>query len=186
MDIFLEKIVKKKKTILDYSIICGIILLSLFLFLVMSSFRFLGSLIPLLVAGIGYIAYILIRNRNIEYEYIVTNGDLDIDMIIAQRKRKRIFSGACKDFEMVAKLTSGKYDYNCQNNKDRIVAVSSMDSSDVYFISINKDGKKTLVFFEPHAKMVESFKKYIPLKVFEWFTVHFTYRQRTFVLCFFK
>ena len=167
MDIFLEKIVKKKKTILDFAIVGGIILLSLLLLLVMLSFRFLSSLVPLLVAGIGYIAYMFIRNRNIEYEYIVTNGDLDIDMIIAQRKRKRIFSGACKDFEMIAKLTSGKYDHNYQNNKDRIVAVSSMDSSDVYFISINKDGKKTLVFFEPHAKMVESFKKYIPLKVFE-------------------
>lgn len=167
MDIFLEKIVKKKKTMTDYAIIAGIIFLSILLVLVILSFKFLGSLVPLLLVGICYIAYILIRNRSIEYEYILTNGDLDIDMIIAERKRKRIFSGTCKDFEMIAKLTSGKYDYNYQNNKDRIVAVSSMNSPDVYFISINKDGKNTLVFFEPHAKMIESFKKYIPLKVFE-------------------
>ncbi|WP_110461514.1 DUF6106 family protein [Ruminiclostridium sufflavum] len=167
MDIFLEKIVKKKKTIADYTIIAGVILLAVLLMLIILSFRFLSSFAPLFVVGIGYIAYMLIRNRNIEYEYIVTNGDLDIDIIIAQRKRKRIFSGSCKDFEMIAKLTSGKYDYNNQNTKDRVVAVSSMDSSDVYFISFIKDGKKSLVFFEPHAKMVESFKKYIPLKVFE-------------------
>ena len=167
MDIFLEKIVKKKKTIIDYAIISGIIILSLFLMRVILSFRFLSSFAPLFVVGIGYFGYVLIRNRSIEYEYIVTNGDLDIDMIIAQRKRKRIFSGSYKDFEMIAKLTSGQYDYNNQNNKNRIVAVSSMDSSDVYFISVIKEGKKTLVFFEPHAKMVESFKKYIPRKVFE-------------------
>lgn len=167
MDIFLEKIVKKKKNITDFAIIAGIILASIFLMLVILSFRFLSSFAPLFLVGIGYIAYILIKNRNIEYEYIVTNGDLDIDMIIAQSKRKRVFSGSYKDFEMVAKLTSGKYDYNYQNNKNRIVAVSSMDSPDVYFISVIKDGVKTLVFFEPHAKMIESFKKYIPLKVFE-------------------
>ena len=169
MDIFLEKIVKRKKTFIDSAIIAGIVLLAILLIMILGSIKFLSSLFLLFIVGIGYIAYILIRRRSVEYEYIVTNGDLDIDMIIAQRKRKRIFSGSCKDFEMVAKLTSGQYDNNTQSIKKRIIAVSSMDSSDVYFVSLVKDGQKTLVFFEPHAKMIESFKKYIPRKVFEWF-----------------
>lgn len=167
MDIFLEKIVQRKKTILDTAFIAGIILLATALIMVLGSFSIFRSFAPLFVVGLGYIAYAFIRNRSIEYEYIVTNGDLDIDMIIARRKRKRIFSGNCKDFEIIAKMTSGQYDYNTQSIKKRITAVSSMESTDVYFITLIKDGQKTLVFFEPHAKMIESFKKYIPRKVFE-------------------
>jgi hypothetical protein len=135
--------------------------------MILGSFKFLSSFLLLFIAGIGYLAYTLIKSRSIEYEYIVTNGDLDIDMIIAQRKRKRIFTGSCQDFEMIAKLTSGQYDYNTQSIKKRILAVSSMESPDVYFIKSVKDGQKTLVFFEPHAKMIESFKKFIPRKVFD-------------------
>ncbi len=167
MDIFLEKIVKRKKTALDGLMMAGIIILSLLLIMILSSIKVIASLSPLLVVGIGYLAYIFIRSRNVEYEYIVTNGDLDIDMIIAQRKRKRIFSGSCKDFEVVAKMTSGQYDHNTQSIKKRINAVTALDSPDVYFITTAKDGEKTLIFFEPHPKMVESFKKYIPRKVFE-------------------
>lgn len=167
MDIFLEKIVKRKKTALDGLMMAGIIILALLLIMILSSIKVIASLSPLLVVGIGYLAYIFIRSRNVEYEYIVTNGDLDIDMIIAQRKRKRIFSGSCKDFEVVAKMTSGQYDHNTQSIKKRINAVTALDSPDVYFITTVKDGEKTLIFFEPHPKMVESFKKYIPRKVFE-------------------
>jgi hypothetical protein len=167
LDIFLEKIVKRKKTMMDSAIIAGIVLLAILLIMILPSIPFVGQFTALIVVAIGYLAYMFIRNRSVEYEYIVTNGDLDIDMIIAQRKRKRIFSGDCKDFEVVAKLTSGQYDQNKQSIKNRITAVSSMDSEDVYFISLVKDGQKTLVFFEPHVKMVESFKKYIPRKVFD-------------------
>ncbi len=168
MDIFLEKLIKRKRTISDYIIIVSIVLTAIILIMFVMSLQFLTVFAPLLVVGLGYLAYMLIRNKNVEYEYIVTNGDLDIDMIIAQRKRKRIFSGNCKDFEMVAKLTSGQYNSNFDTIKKRIVAVTTLESQDVYFITTTKEGgEKCIVFFEPHPKMVESFKKYIPRKVFE-------------------
>jgi len=163
----MEKIVKRKKNISDTAITAGIIVLAIILIIVLGNIPLLSAFAPIYIVGIGYLAYMFIRNRNIEYEYIVTNGDLDIDMIIAQRKRKRIFSGSCKDFEIVAKLAGEQYDHNVQSIKKRITAVSSLDSKDVYFISLVKDAQKTLVFFEPHAKMIESFKKYIPRKVFD-------------------
>lgn len=167
MDVFLEKIVKRKKTILDSVIIAAVIVIGLILIMILGSFKFLQTFTPFIVIGIGYLGYIFIRNRSIEYEYIVTNGDLDIDMIIAQRKRKRVYSGSCKEFEILAKMTSGEFNQSYQNIKKRINAVTSMDSNDVYFISTVKDGEKVLIFFEPHEKMLEAFKKFIPRKVFE-------------------
>ncbi len=167
MDIFLEKIVKRKKTMKDSLLIIGIILLSLILIVVLLNIPLIGSFAPFILVAVGYLAYMMIRGRSIEFEYIVTNGDLDIDMIVAQRKRKRVFSGHCKDFETVAKMTSGKYDHNVQSIKKRVNAVTSIESPDVYFITTVKDGEKVLIFFEPHPKMIDSFKKFIPRKIFE-------------------
>lgn len=167
MDIFMEKIVKRRKTAVDSVIIAATILIGLMLIMIVGSLSFLQSFMPVVLVAIAYFGYMLIRNRNVEYEYIVTNGELDIDMIIAQRKRKRVFSGSCKEFEIIAKMTSGQYNQSYENIKKRINAVTSMDSNEVYFISTIKDGEKILIFFEPHPKMIESFKKYIPRKVFE-------------------
>ncbi len=167
MDIFMEKIVKRRKSAVDSVIIAATIVVGLLLIMIVGSVSFLQTFMPVLLVAIGYLGYMLIRNRNVEYEYIVTNGDLDIDMIIAQRKRKRVFSGSCKDFEIVAKMTSGEYNQSYEGIKNRLNAVTSMESNEVYFISTVKDGEKMLVFFEPHPKMIESFKKYIPRKVFE-------------------
>lgn len=167
MDIFMEKIVKRRRTAVDSVIIAATILIGLMLIMIVGSLSFLQSFMPVVLVAIAYFGYMLIRNRNVEYEYIVTNGELDIDMIIAQRKRKRVFSGSCKEFEIIAKMTSGQYNQSYENIKKRINAVTSMDSNEVYFISTVKDGEKILIFFEPHPKMIESFKKYIPRKVFE-------------------
>ncbi len=166
MDIFLEKIVKQKKTITDYAMIFGLIVLSFFLVLIIFSISALSAFAPLLIFGIIWLAYILIKGRNIEYEYIVTNGDLDIDKIIAQRKRKRVFAATAKDFEIIAKKSSPKYDYNVQNIKKKVNTVSSLNSPDVYFGTLVKDGEKTVVFFEPTQKMLESMKRYNPRNVF--------------------
>lgn len=166
MDIFLEKIIKRKKTAIDYLITAGIIIAGLLFIAILSLFKFLSSFIPLLFVGIIYICYLLMKGRNIEYEYIVTNGDLDIDKIIAQRKRKRVFSASCKDFEVMAKKSSSMFNQNVQSIKKVLNAATSLDSPDVYFATLVKDNEKMVVFFEPNEKMLDSFKRYNPRNVF--------------------
>lgn len=48
--------------------------------------------IPLILVGAGavYLAYLLLNGTFVEYEYIVTNNDFDIDKITGKRKRKRL------------------------------------------------------------------------------------------------
>src|SRR5690554_5559375 len=102
MDVFLEKIVERKKTSKDTLISIGIVLAIPVAFIVVVNIPFIGQLLRgfelIILVGLVYGAYHLIRSRNIEYEYIVTNGELDIDMIMARKKRKRIFSASSKDF----------------------------------------------------------------------------------------
>lgn len=168
MDTFIEKIVLRKKTGQDHLITAGIIVLAIILLIVVSSIPVVNSFGPILWVAVGYFAYFFIKTRNIEYEFAVTNGDIDIDKIIAQRKRKRIFSGSAKDFEIVAKLKSDKYTSEYKNIVKKIEAVSSMDNPNVFFIVTSYKGDRTIVFFEPDTRMLSNFKTFIPRKVFEW------------------
>ena len=74
---------------------------------------------------IGYVGYLLITSRNIEYEYAVTNGDLDIDKIIAQRKRREYLVQIVKEFEIVAKLKSSHYSNHYKSYKNQLNCASS-------------------------------------------------------------
>lgn len=167
MDIFIEKIVQRQKTMQDYLIITGVIILCLFVIVfIIPSIPFINTMPIFFDAGAIYGAYVLIKSRNLEFEYAVTNGELDIDKIIARSRRKRIFSASCKEFEILAKLKSSHYTQHIQNVSNKIKAVSSMDSPDVYFALLNYNGEKTVVFFEPDERMLNSFKMFIPRKIF--------------------
>ncbi len=164
MDIFMEKIVRKRRDIKDQLITVGIIIAAIVLILLV--LNFIPQMALFFVVGIGYVAYLLITTRNIEYEYAVTNGELDIDKIIAQRKRKRIFSASCKSFEIVAKVKSSHYTPQYKNFKNQINCASSLENDGVYFIALQYNNEQTIVYFEPAEKMLQSFKTFIPRKVF--------------------
>jgi len=165
MDVFMEKIVVKRKNIKDYALSVLLVVAALVVFIALSFIPLISGFMPVVIIGVGYGLYRLLQSRNIEFEYIVTNGDLDIDRIIAQRKRKRIFSASCKDFDIVAKYDCLNPPTQVQNVPKRIDAISSMDSGDIYYLIVNYKTEKTAVLFEPDERMLNSFKTFIPRKV---------------------
>ena len=167
MDAFIEKIVSKKKKLTDY-LIAFIIVFGCFIaaIAILTLFgQMLQSLSIFVAVGVVFLAYKLVQRTNIEFEYIVTNGILDIDTIIAQRKRQRIFSADCKDFEVIAKVKSSNYGQHVQSITKKIHAESSEDSDDVYFIILPYKGERTVVYFEPDVRMLDSFRRFIASKM---------------------
>ncbi|HEX9058769.1 MAG TPA: hypothetical protein VF941_01165 [Clostridia bacterium] len=164
MDVFIEKIVKRKKTTVDYvfmgSVIIAAIMLSFILLPILK--RFTIVLLPIVI----FVVYYLAKSRNIEFEYSVTNGELDIDRIIDQKKRKRVFSADCRNFDIIAKVGSQYYTEDVKKIKNVFNAASSFKSEDLYFIQLNYRGVKTVIYFEPNEKMIDAFKIYIKSKVF--------------------
>ncbi|NLY19379.1 MAG: hypothetical protein GX045_10710 [Clostridiaceae bacterium] len=166
MDIFIEKIVKRRKDIKDHLITAAVISGALLLMFIALNIEILAGVSMFIVVGIGYGAYYFITSRNTEYEYAVTNGDLDIDKIIAQRKRKRVFSANCKDFEIVARLKSQHYTPQYRNFKNKMDFTGYIGNDDVYFVVLHYNNQPTILFFEPSEKMLNNFKTFIPRKVF--------------------
>jgi hypothetical protein len=165
MDVFIEKLVKRRKTMADVLlillIVAGAVILS---YLIM---RYIPQFAMISIIGLFYLVYVLITKLNIEYEYAVTNGELDIDMITNQKQRKRLLSVNCRDFDVVAKVDSLQYTKQikeCKNIKDY---TSRSKNAEVWFISMMKDGQPTVILFEPLEKMIENFAIYIPRKIFK-------------------
>jgi hypothetical protein len=163
----MEKIVQKKKDIKDYLIVVGLILSPVIIIFLLGTLNipFLQQFMWFIIVGVIYLAIKLITARNIEYEYLVTNGEIDIDKIIARRKRKRIFSANCKEFDLVAKVNSSEFTPQVQSIKKRLVYSSTLEGESVYFILMKHKGESTVIFFEPSEKMLQNFRKYIPRNV---------------------
>lgn len=167
MDSFIEKIVQKKKTGKDRAISFGIVIGTAFVAVAVLTLLsgVIGQFAFLLAIGAVYLGFRLMSRGNVEFEYLVTNGSIDIDKIISQRKRVRVFSSDCKEFEAVGRVKSRNYGPHITNGAEVIFAGTNMASEDLYFVTLSYKGKKTVMYFEPDQRMLDSFRRYIPSKI---------------------
>ena len=162
MDHFTEYIVKQKTSKIKILVTMGMIIAVLavwILSLAFASIPIISSLVILIDAGAVY---------NIEYEYCVTNGDMDVDKIINRRKRKRITSLKFSDIEIMAPVGYEQFK-NEENGEfaEVIMAAISPDHPDAYYIIYDNNGKRTKLIFNPTQKIVEIAKVFAPRKVHE-------------------
>jgi hypothetical protein len=169
MDTFVEQIVVKKKDGKEIAIIVATVVAALLIAFL--SFVFLGLLyilVPAIWCGVGYGAWWLITQQNKEFEYSVTNGDIDIDLIEGRRKRKRIVSVGAQKIEF-----AGRYDPRQWVNRpvDRFVmAASSLSEEGLYcFTYRSKKRGYTLVVFQPDERVKTAFYTSLPRLIqLEW------------------
>ena len=163
MELFMEKIVRRKKTGIDVAIvsaeITGAVVLGL------AAFLLIPSVGMFLAVGLGYGAWYLAGMRNLEFEYALTNGELDIDRIQARRKRKRIFSAHGKEFELVAPVRSAYYSNELKALKKVIDASAGKDAEGVWFILTHIGGERGIILFQPTSGMIDALWHVNPRKV---------------------
>ncbi len=153
MDTFFEQIVKKKKSPGEWAVIMGTAVLAVALCVLV--FLYLSSIGAILVVGIGYGAWWLITAQNKEFEYCVTNGDIDIDVIISKRKRKRIVSVAGRKIQSLLPYGST---VSTQGYQRVVMAAPSVREPGLwYFTYHSKKNGKTLVIFQPNERVLTAF-----------------------------
>ncbi|MCI5801403.1 MAG: hypothetical protein SOX72_04525 [Oscillospiraceae bacterium] len=163
-DVFIEHLVKKRSTPLEWLLrillLLGAALLSVVLFLFSGALGVFQTFAFLLIAGVVYGAWYLFTGFSVEFEYSITNGEMDVDKIIAQRKRKRLISVKCKDFE-----TFGRYKPEEHANRSYQTKVLAYDSStdDVWYCTFHSTaGGNTLLVFNATEKMLNAMKTTMP------------------------
>ena len=168
MDSFLEYLMIKKLTGKDIALRAALVflavLLSLIIFVAFMTFRILRPFSFFAVLCIGYLAYILITRQSIEYEYIFTNGHLDIDIIRGRKFRKRLTSIKCKNIRIMEKTET--ISAKTATGEKAIVAVYNPSMGEIYKIEAAKgEGKDVLIFFQPPEKLINEMKKFNPRNI---------------------
>lgn len=162
MDTFIEQLVEKaagkKETAFKILIGAGAVILAIGAFILLMMFG-LTPVGIVLGAGIFYGAYWLVSEQEIEYEYILTNGDLDIDKITAKKKRKRLLSAKLKTFEKFGKLSDAP---EADESVTTVLAASGY-ADEAYFADFNHSRYgKTRLIFSPNKDFREKMDAFIP------------------------
>jgi len=169
MDNFAEQLVKKNDTGSDKKrrtmlTVVGILFsLSLAVLAVLQLGRphvALLGLVLAIVAGFG--TYHIVQNTKVEYEYTFTNGELDVDKIIAQKKRRELMS------TNVRQLTDfGKYSNDMEETEDMtvILATDNIAAHEYYADFTDETVGKARLIFAPNEKMLENIQKFLPSRL---------------------
>ncbi len=167
MDIFVEQIVKKaqngKDTAKKVLIVVSMCLLAAILAFVMMFIPAFSGIALLLLFGVMYGGYYLITGVDVEYEYIVTNGEIDIDKIIAKRKRSRLITGKVSSFEAF-----GKYE-NAPDIDSSVTIVNAVGTSlsgeeteEWYADFTHASAGKVRLIISAEEKVVEAIRPFLP------------------------
>lgn len=125
----------------------------------------LGGIALLVAVGLVYLAYHFTSRLKKEFEYILTDDNLDVDVIMNKSRRKRLLSFTVAQLEMIASVNDAQYNNVLSGNFDKkIDATSRRKDADVYFAVVEKGGR-TLLTFEPPKEMLEMMQKYARSKI---------------------
>ena len=158
-DVFKEQMVKRKKTFRDSALRFAALFLCVLIFLLSFGYvQFYAFPIALLLwFGAQYVLSFL----NVEYEYIFTNGDLDIDRIYDKSRRKRIYSGDVKNIEIMAPVTDNGYESSFKKADKVVDCTSGVHGDDTYKFLVMYKEKHCHIIFEPNEALIASMSPYL-------------------------
>lgn len=163
MDNFCEQLVQKRKSGADILKTVTLMLSLIIGSAVCTYLSFFKSLSFMLIIAAGLVALgvWLVMGMNVEYEYIITNNEMDIDKIIGRRKRKRMITvdlSKSKDF--------GVYPNNEEVDADTTVHASTGLTTDARYLLIeHSEYGKVKIIFNPNEKLREAIAREIPKSV---------------------
>lgn len=177
MDVFFEQIIRKRPSVAQkivqvlFLIASVVLVLSLFIWaFTWVAYGALGSLISsacvLAGFGVAFLAFWYAKRMYVEYEYSITNGDFDIDRIVAKSKRERVISTSCADFQEF-----GVYDEKTKERishrefDSKVIAANVGDDGLYYAVVTHKKAGTVLLVIEPNERILSALKKFLPRTV---------------------
>lgn len=163
-----EYMVKKQKDagaiILTVLLYLAAAIISIFAFLILMPIGF-GSAVALIIAGAFYGVYRLSGNTNKEFEYIVTEDIIDVDVIVNKSKRKRLISFNLESVKVLADINNTQHKHYLSENFDSVIdATSGRKDKKVYFAIVEKTNR-VLVKMELTEAMLQGLYEISPSKI---------------------
>lgn len=170
MDIFYEQLVKIKKTAASWALTIALYLLALLLIfgmilIALANTWFLSFVIILSFLVVWGLSKIL-KLLQVEYEYIITNDEMDVDKIQGKEKRRRLAT-----FNLRQVVEAGVYNAAAEKrleNKSfgtKLYCCNPADENQLYLITRHAKKGLMLVVISPNERMATALERVIPATV---------------------
>lgn len=149
-DALYEQLVARRQRPADYGV--RILCILLVVGTAVLGFPFLGFFaffIALLLALAVY--YLVFPRLNVEYEYVLLNHDMQVDIIINQEKRKKKLEFDIQSAEIIAPSSSPRLS---SYKPDKIYNFSTGEEKTAYSIMMPLDQKNVCIILNPDETML--------------------------------
>lgn len=167
-EVFKEYLVKQKKSpkdvIMQVGLVVGAIILSLAAFVLGG--EFIG---PIVIIGIVFGTGFLFNKFSREYEYILTNNELDVDVVFNRASRKRVITINMKKIDMMASIKDEKHLSEINKPGYKVInASANTNEADTYAIITQSEKHGACkVLITPNDVLLDHLYKQAPNKVFK-------------------
>lgn len=161
-EVFIEQLVKQKTP--AYKLLIKYVLLALTVVAAVAGFLILPLLLCLALI-FGFLYWWYGGCCEIEYEYSCLNGDVDIDKIIGQQKRKGVIRMVMGKVEVVAPTGSSHLKEHSYTQARVLDCSSKQKDAKTYTIIYNGDDGRFEVIIEPDEEVLQAMKSFAPRKV---------------------
>jgi len=153
-DVFKEQLVKKlpsmRTRILRFLVIAAAVVITISALMAIPQF---GVIVAFAVC---FGAYYLMSFFNIEYEYVFTNGDLDIDIIYSKARRKRLLTTHLNKADIMCHVEDTMKIGELSGAEVTLDYSSGVVNEYTYAFLTMHNNKRTKIIIEPNEKMLKA------------------------------
>ena len=165
-DVFIEYMIKRRVSLsgVFFRVLSSAVvaILALLMMLVFMTVGFTATYILFFVVLFGYVSYKVWQYTYVEYEYAYLNGELTIDRISGQYRRKRMEVLDIKNAEIIAPENSERLSgYNDKNFQSKDYSTRYKNHKKYVVIAPGRKGI-TKVIIEPNDAILEAMKTIKP------------------------
>ena len=156
MSDFIEYIVEKRRTPID---------MLKALVAVVVGFSLIGALVMLrinatiLVAVVAYVSYKVMTSVNVEYEYILTNNEMDVDKIINRKSRKSLVTINIRRVDEFEKCDGHRENRYINDGNIKVIDACRDRGEGCYYMTFTDDAGRGVLLFTPSEKIEEYIRK---------------------------
>jgi hypothetical protein len=182
MDFIKEEIIKRKSSGLRTALIVVFIVGMVFFFLIgfwalqtfvgilfSSDFSWmyklmLGSLTLVCAVSVygGWKGY---SAQRVEYEYCFINGELDVDMVVNNSRRKKLLTLNMRDVDRGGPVTDNEYARFAQKPGIKTRKYAFAEEETLFYLAYTVNGQQQLLLLEPSADMKDMFRQHNPRNI---------------------
>ncbi|TCK98787.1 hypothetical protein EDC19_1222 [Natranaerovirga hydrolytica] len=162
--VFVEQIVKREQTAKDVIIKIVIVLMTMLLMTASIVLGIVGMIISVLLL---WLAHRLFTNLNVEYEYALAVGEVDIDKIMNKTRRKKLINFGVKDIKLVAPAFSKLHEKNLNDYNRLYNFTKGRLTEETYAMLVTTDKEKYKIYVDLNEEFIKALKNHIPKQVMD-------------------